>query len=399
MNVGIVADFYYPWIGGPAAAIRGLAHGLAERGHRVSLLVPSPDGQYRVELDGRVEVTRASTLPIPFGYRLRASLPPRDVTRWLDRCLPDVVQVHHPFPLSAAAAIAARHRGIPVVATNHTIPECSLWGLRTWGPAYRAACRAFGSWIVWLLGRCDVVTTPTATAARMLRELGFGRQVTVISNGIDTDRFSPGGTDRSLQARLGLDERPIVLYTGRLDAEKQMDVWLRAAARLSAETDVQFAVGGEGADRPRLESLVKELGLNDRVRFIGYVSDSELPSLYRLAVLYLITSPVELQSISTLEATASGLPIVGVDAGALPELVRDGLNGYLVVPGDWEFAARAAMTILQDEKRRCSMALQSRELALEHSIARSIEAYTQLFEQTVIRSRGDRRLERVSAAG
>jgi glycosyltransferase involved in cell wall biosynthesis len=399
VNVGIVADFYYPWIGGPAAAIRTLAAGLTERGHTVSLLVPSPDGPGRRELDGQIEVTRASSIAVPFGYRLRAAVPSSRVAAWFDRTQPDLIHVHHPFPLSAASVLLARRRGIPVVATNHTIPACSLWGIRHLGPVHAGACRGLGAWITWLLSRCDAVTAPTATAARLTRECGFERPIAVISNGIDTGRFSPGAPDASLRERFALDARPVVLYTGRLDAEKEMTTWLQTAARLAQRTDVQLVIGGEGADRPRLETLVRGLGLERRARFIGYVPDSELPQLYRLADVYLITSPVELQSISTLEAMASGVPIVAVDAGALPELVRDGLNGYLVIPGNWEGAARAVMKVLEDENLRRSMSRQSRDLALEHSIGFTIDAYERLFEQTAIRARGDRRLEQLSAAG
>jgi glycosyltransferase involved in cell wall biosynthesis len=221
----------------------------------------------------------------------------------------------------------------------------------------------------------------------------------VISNGIDAERFSPGPEDSDLRRRLGFDLRPVVLYTGRLDAEKEMDVWLRAAAAVSQTHDVQFAVGGEGMERSRLETLAEHLGIRDRTRFIGYVVGADLPSLYRLADLYLITSPVELQSIATLEAAASGLPVVAADAAALPELVKDGWNGYLVVDGDWEGAARAVRRILNEPHVREVMASRSRELAEAHALSRTVDAYERLLGMVSSRAARDRPVGRLTAAG
>jgi len=390
VRIGLVTDFYYPWIGGPSAVVRNLSHGLAARGHTVVLLAPSADGPPTVETDGPVEVRRVSTVPVPFGYNVRASgLPFSTVTDWLRSAAPDVVHVHHPFPLSAAAVYGARSSGIPAAATNHTIPECSLWGLRNLGPLYHGARFAFGRWIVHLLHRCSAVATPTDTAAQALHVLGYSGPVVTISNGVDVGRFSPGSVSPRLRRRLGLDERPVVLYTGRLDAEKQMDVWIRAAVHTSRRIDAQFVVGGQGTARPSLVRLAAELGVADRIRFIGYLDEPDLPDLYRLADVYFITSPVELQSIGTLEAIASGLPVVAVRAGALPELVRDGDNGRLVPPGDSAAATESLVDLLSDAGLRARMSLRSRSRALAHDLERSIDSYERFLLAV---SGGDRRV-------
>lgn len=395
MRVGVVTDFYYPWIGGPSAAVRNLSNGLADRGHDVFLLAPSPDGAVCEQHEGPVCVTRVRTVPVPVGYRLRTAVPPIGIASWLRRTRPDVIHIHHPFPLSAAALAIARGHRVPVAATNHTIPECSLWGLRG-SRLFPAARLALGRWIVNVLSRCDRVATPTETAAQLLRQLGFHRNIHVISNGVDVDRFKPGPPLRELGRRLGLDSRPVMLYTGRLDAEKEMDVWLRAAAEIARRRDVQFVVGGEGTDRPRLEALAVDLGLEGHARFVGYLDESEYPALYRLADVYCITSPVELQSITTLEAVASGLPVVAVGAGALPELVRNGENGYLVQQGNWAGVADAADCILGEADKRAAMRQASRSVALDHALQRSIELYEGFLEAAA--RRGDNSIERIPAA-
>jgi glycosyltransferase involved in cell wall biosynthesis len=376
VKVGLVTDFYYPWIGGPATFIRNLGHGLAARGHDVSLLAPSAAGPGRDELDGAMEVHRARTVPVPFGYRLRVSSSPLlDAERWLHHVRPDVVHIHHPFPLSSGAAWIARRQGIPVVATNHTIPECSLWGMRSTPVVYPLLTGGLGRWIVALLERCNAVSTPTETAAELLRDLGYRRPVCPISNGVDTSRFRPGPRPPELASRLRIDGRPVVLYTGRLDAEKQMGVWLRAAALVARQMDVQFLIGGNGSERARLELLSAELGLEDRVHFFGYLSEEEYPLVYRLADVFCLTSEVELQSIATLEAISSGLPAVGVRAGALPELIQGGDNGHLALPGDAVGVAEGLLHVLSNAAQRREMGRHSRTIAQHHDVSTTIKRY------------------------
>jgi glycosyltransferase involved in cell wall biosynthesis len=128
------------------------------------------------------------------------------------------------------------------------------------------------------------------------------------------------------------------------------------------------------------------------------VSEEELPQLYRLADIYLMLAPVELQSISTLEAMASGLPVVAAAAGALPELVSPNVNGYLVPTSDPVEASSAVLNLLADSTRREMMGKASREIALRHDLSHTITAYEQVFDESRT-GRGHRRVERVSAAG
>ena len=401
MRIGLAADFYYPWIGGPSILLRNLARALADRGHSVSLLVPSPTGPAYVERDGAARVYRVQTLPSPVGHNLRVALrAPAAARAWLREMEPDVVHVHHPFPIGAATILGARRAGVPVVSTNHTIPACSLWGIRSTGPLNTAATAAFGRWIAWLMKRSDAVVTPSKLAADELRTMGFAGEISVISNGVDTERFQPGREgSASLRGRLHLDQRPVVLYTGRLDAEKSMDLWLRTAAAVRQRHRVQFVIGGEGTERSRLEGAVRRLGISADTRFVGYVSDDDLPDLYRLADVYFIASTVELQSITTLEAMASGLPVVAAAAAALPELVAGGVNGVLFAPGD-EAAARDALgNVLGDAELREGLGAGARATALRHDLRQSIDAYERLLLEIATRERGTRHLERAVIAG
>jgi 1,2-diacylglycerol 3-alpha-glucosyltransferase len=366
-------DFYYPWIAGPAPFIQNLSTGLAELGHDVSIVCPSPTGRPYTE-PGNPEHHRVRTWSVPVGYQLRAGFPLVDLAGYSRAWRPDIVHIHHPFPISLSALSFAKLGHIPVVATNHTIPECSLYGMRNsrwYGPAHST----FAFYLRHVLHRADAVTTPTATAANMLRRLGFDRTVVPISNGVDMDRFRPPADEQPHEAE------PIVLYTGRLDAEKDMDTLIGAIPHVLEHVTARFRIGGEGADRARLERLVKDLGVAHAVSFTGYASEQELPAVYQSSSVYAISSPVELQSISTLEAMASGLPVVAVNAGALPELVRPGVNGHLAAAGDVNAFAAGLVELIADRAQRRTMGAASRTIAQEHGLKRMVQAYNAIFQE------------------
>jgi 1,2-diacylglycerol 3-alpha-glucosyltransferase len=372
-----VTDFYYPWIAGPAPVIRNLSLGLSDAGHDVVIACPSPSGR-RFEEVGPPRTHRVRTLPVPFGYNLRAGLPLMDMTNLIRSWRPDVVHVHHPFSISSAAVLAAKAHRVPIVATNHTIPECTLFGLRQ-SSLYRPLSAGLALQIRMILGAADAVTTPTATAAGMLRDLGFRKSVLPISNGVDTKRFTPPIAGR------GTSAKPTILYTGRLDDDKDMETLIQALPRVLQTVDANVRIGGEGTDRVRLERLVCELGMGDRVQFTGYVSHDELPDVYRDAAVYCITSRVELQSISTLEAMASGLPVVAVDAGALPELVKPGVNGCLVSPGNASSFAEGMLEILTNPDIADRYGAASRAIAETHSIQAMILQYERVMRSVALK--------------
>jgi glycosyltransferase involved in cell wall biosynthesis len=246
--------------------------------------------------------------------------------------------------------------------------------------AYPLALRAFRWYLAWLLEHATAICTPTRTAAALMNALGLSRRIEVISNGVDTSRFRPPDDRAATRRAMGFPDKPVVLYTGRLDAEKDMETWLRAAAALPPEIDAHLVLGGEGADKPRLQGIVHRLGLQSKVTFPGYLPVEQLPRLYQAADVYFITSAVELQSITTLEALATGLPVVAADAAALPELVVPGENGYLARPGDAASFRGALADILGSPALAARMGAAGRLLAERHSLEHVAARHEQLLE-------------------
>jgi phosphatidylinositol alpha-1,6-mannosyltransferase len=175
--------------------------------------------------------------------------------------------------------------------------------------------------------------------------------------GTDPTWFRPGIDPTAVRERFALPDGGTrwLVTVARLQEHKGMDTVIRALpAILARAPDVRYAVAGTGPDRERLERLVQELGLGDRVRFLGGVGDQDLPAFYNLASVYVGASRragrlgVEGFGISLVEASACGLPVVAGNSGGIPDAVRDGETGFLVPPEDPAALAAAVSRLLAD---------------------------------------------------
>ncbi len=337
MRILLVTDQYFPMVGGVPSATRALASGLAQRGHAVTVLAPSPGPRSAAGLDGQARVCYLGSRSWPWYPDMRvARLPVRSVRHLVSASAPDVVHIHAPLMLGVLARRQARRCGFPVVYTNHYLPS-NVSTSPHGGP--RLLDSAFYAWIVGFANRCSLATAPSATGLALLRDRGLAVASRVVSNGVDTRRYAPGPADQQLRQRYGVPAGwPAVLTVGRLSGEKCIEVLLGAAARL--RRPARLLIAGTGPLDGRLRARAAALGLTGRVSFLGHVPDADLPGLYRLADVFAIASVAELQSLATMEAMASGLPVVAADALALAELVEHEGNGFLFERGDQAGMAR-----------------------------------------------------------
>jgi glycosyltransferase involved in cell wall biosynthesis len=231
--------------------------------------------------------------------------------------------------------------------------------------------------------RLDGVTTPTETGVTILKRAGLRVPVQAISCGVDAWQFRPRPQlDRAaMRRKYGLAvDKALLLYVGRLDAEKCLDLVIHALTMLK-RTDVQFAIAGAGSHSHELAALVQELGLTDQVFFTGFVPDADLPLLLNSADAFVMPSHAELQSIATLEAMASGLPVLAANACALPELVQPDVNGYLFAPHDTNAVADRIMTLLANRTRWAEMGAASRVKVQAHTRAHTIQRYLDWYQE------------------
>jgi len=208
-------------------------------------------------------------------------------------------------------------------------------------------------------------STWTGDLARRVYELlhrpDLAARVQVVPLGTDPAQFHPGIDATAIRTRYGLEGGPWLLTVARLEWHKGIDTVIKALSAVrTAHPTARYAVAGVGPRQPQLEALASEVGLRDAVRFLGFVPDADLPALYNAAHLYVGASRyhellVEGFGISIVEASASGLAVVGGRSGGVAEAVREGETGILVDPEDSAAVAAGIMRLLGDDGVRRRM--------------------------------------------
>ncbi len=388
MRIAYLTQSYPPMISGAALFTRQLAETMADRGHQVLVIAASETGQAYLVRNKNLSVLRLPSTHNPFRVGQRLLLFSRSsLMKALREFEPEIIHTHEPFQLARVGLEYARPGQIPVVLTIHALPLF----IASYLPGFT---RDYVERILWgyarsLAGKFTAVVTPTATTSALVtRETGIAANT--ISCGLNLQTFQPllPSEDESVLRRkwnLPLS-KPLLLHVGRLDAEKHVERIIHAAARTVQQTAAHLVVVGDGVQKPKLIHLCRSLGIEDRVHFTGFVTvESGLPEIYRIASLFVTACEIETQGIVLLEAAASGLPIVAVRATCIPEIVRDGENGYLVEPGDINAMGEAMRLLVTETAWASYMGQASRSRVAAHGTQRTVEAYEQLYGRTLNR--------------
>ncbi|MFB4352397.1 glycosyltransferase [Microbacterium sp. LS_15] len=379
LRILIGCDTFAPDINGAARFAERLAAGLVQRGDDVHVVAPNQ--AYR-RTPARTEVIEGEPMTLHRLPSVRWA--PHDWLRFvwpwrskhyarkvLDAVQPDVVHIQSHIVIGRGLARIAHERGIPVIATNHVMAENILD--HTTMPKFIDDLVLRFAWAdakrTFSLTRA--ITTPTRRAADFLERTVAVKNVIPVSCGIDRTQYRPV---------IGPRDKNRIVFVGRLTAEKQVEVILQAMTKLDPALNVTFDIVGGGDQRKQLENLTGQLGLTDRVTFHGRTTDEELRALLSRASVFTIASIAELQSIATMEAMASALPIVAADAVALPHLVHDGENGYLFEPGNADaLAARLTDVLTADQAEYERMQQASLDGVVIHDINRTLDTFEALY--------------------
>jgi glycosyltransferase involved in cell wall biosynthesis len=373
-------------ISGAAIIAEKLAQAMAERGHQVLVIAASDHGQPYLVQNGNLSLHRLHSYQNPVRVCQRFLLYPRHASlRALQDFIPDIIHTHEPLQMGLLGIEYARRVDIPVTLTIHQLP----WFVASYLPNM-IGIRAFAESALWAYARMILrqftsVTTPSHTVSKLVASM-TGVQPMTISNGISLETFHPplsADDETDMRKKLNLPLHvPIILHLGRLDTDKHVERVILAAVQAMHQTEAHLLIVGDGCEKPVLQKMCKTLGIADRTHFPGYVSLQEgLPEIYRLASLFVTASEIETQSIVLLEAIASGLPIVAVRASSIPEIVYDGVNGYLAEPGDIHTLSKAIRGLLVNPVKAKLMGTASHALAVRHKFQYTIDEYEGIYRQ------------------
>lgn len=372
MKIAIFSDTFPPQINGVSNVVYRSGLALARRGHDIRIFTVGrpekdrPEILYTDATGGRASVVFLPSIPF-WGYPgERIALPLGFTLNKIRKFRPDVIHTHTPFGVGWEAVLAAKVLKIPLFGTHHTFYDHYLKLIHL---NYDWIKNFSWRYTVAYYNRCNVILSPSRSLAGVLKSYGAMRPLQILPNSINTDFFHsvPDNTQKKLKNKSTVAGQTLV-YVGRVSYEKSLDVVIRAlATALQNLPHLQLIIAGDGPARIGLEKLTRDLGVANNVRFLGFCRGSDLLEVLWRGNIFLTASKSENMPISILEAMAAGLPVIGVDALGIPELVKDGLNGFIVAPDNPHLMAQKITELAGNNDLRNNFASASRKLALNYA--------------------------------
>ncbi|MBL1210632.1 glycosyltransferase [Geminocystis sp. GBBB08] len=337
MRIALFTETFLPKVDGIVTRLKHTVEHLQKQGDEV--LIFSPEGGLKEYKGARINGIKG--IPLPLYPELKLAIPNPSINFALQRFKPDLIHVVNPAVLGVGGIYYAKKLNIPLVASYHThLPQY----------LHHYNLGAFEG-ILWELLKLahNQAQLNLCTSTAMVNELishGIER-VDLWQRGVDTDSFHPSLASSHMRNKLsqGHPEAPLLLYVGRVSAEKEID---KIKPVLESIPEARLAIVGNGPARPELETHFA----NTNTNFVGYLHGSELGAAYASADAFVFPSSTETLGLVLLEAMAAGCPVVAARRGGIPDIVTDGVNGYMFNPDEADGAIAATTRLLGDKEER-----------------------------------------------
>ncbi|BAZ52316.1 group 1 glycosyl transferase [Nostoc sp. NIES-4103] len=338
MRIALFTETFLPKVDGIVTRLRHTVDHLQRNGNQV--LVIAPDGGI-TEHKG-AKVYGVSGFPLPLYPELKMALPRPSIGYALEEFQPDIIHVVNPAVLGLSGIFYSKILNIPLVASYHThLPQY----LQHYGLGMLEGLL----WELLKAGHNQAVLNLCTSTAMMEELTAHGiERVQVWQRGVDTELFHPDLASMDMRSRLSQNhpEKPLLLYVGRLSAEKEIE---RIKPILEAIPQARLALVGDGPHRQALEKHFAGTNTN----FVGYLMGQELGSAFASADAFIFPSRTETLGLVLLEAMAAGCPVVAARSGGIPDIVTEGVNGYLFDPtADIQDAIAATVSLLEQKQER-----------------------------------------------
>jgi glycosyltransferase involved in cell wall biosynthesis len=336
MRVALFTETFLPKVDGIVTRLRHTVEHLQLASHQV--LVFCPDGGMTEYLGA--EIAGISSFPLPLYPEVKMALPRPAIGHALQKFRPDIIHVVNPAVLGLAGIFYAKQMHLPLLASYHThLPKY----LEHYGLGMLEGLL----WELLKLGHNQAALN-LCTSTAMVQELAsHGIERTDLwQRGVDTDTYHPSLANAEMRDRLsqGHPEAPLLLYVGRLGAEKEIE---QIKPVLAAMPGARLAIVGDGPHREQLKAEFADTPTH----FVGYLGGKTLASAYASADAFIFPSRTETLGLVLLEAMAAGCPVVAARSGGIPDIVTDGENGYLFDPQQTNGAIAATQKLFASDRQ------------------------------------------------
>jgi len=376
MKIGMMADTYKPYISGVTNYIALNKQTLEAAGHEVYVFTFG-DLEHQ---DDEPRVIRSPGLPLSdtgFYLSLRYKTKYKKLLQTMD-----VVHVHHPFLSGRLAITYCRPANIPIIYTNHTRFDLYAQARIPLMPE-EVSNSLLHAYMPDFCEQMDLVISPSNGMEKVLRQYGVESHVEVVPNGVDLTHFH--NAKPLSRTDFGFTENDILLvYAGRIAPEKNLEFLIQAfagASQVIPNIHLLIVGGGQKEHVEEVTPLPSEYGVQDRVRFVGMIPYSQLPSYLAMCDVFVTASVSEVHPLSVIEAMGTGLPIMGIDSPGVGDSVVDGETGLLAKDDVASYTAKLTYLCLNRDlhKRFGSAAREaSEQYAIERTTSIMMEHYTRL---------------------
>ncbi|MEY3436860.1 MAG: N-acetyl-alpha-D-glucosaminyl L-malate synthase BshA [Bacteroidota bacterium] len=372
MNIGIVC---YPTFGGSGVLATELGKALADKGHNIHFITY----QQPVRLTGFstnifYHEVRVPTYPLfdypPYESALASAMV--DVIR--NNHL-DLLHVHYAIPHAAAAYMAKKileHEGvfIPVITTLHGTDITLVGRDKTYAPV-----------VAFSINQSDAITAVSHNLRKETYEIfHIEKEIEVIQNFVDVSRFKRKPIDAFRKVIAPNGERILVHASNFRKVKRVQDV-IHVFQKVNAVMPSKLLLVGDGPERHMAEELSRELHIEDEVRFVGKQQDME--EIFAVTDIFLLPSEYESFGLAALEAMAAGAAVVSSNAGGLPEVIEQGVCGYMANVGDIEAMSNFALDILKNDDRLANFKKAAKIQAERFDIRNIIPLYEELYQKVI----------------
>ncbi len=382
MNIAIVCVSVNLQNAGSLVSTWRFATNLAKRGHQVLLI--STGKVNSVEVVEGVKVIRFKawpTLGTEGTFRMLLFASCKKIKKIFVEENVEIVHFMLPTPLCFSASKAAKELNLPLIGHSHTQPENMLIPIKLNNQFLN---RLFYRYLIWFYSRANVIVCPTKFAQQKMIEHGLKIKTTVISNGVELDKFKPAAVPEKFYKDFAMEKKDKhILFVGRIWPEKNIPTLIKALPLIlekipKAHLDI---VGKKENHYSSLKRLVKKLGLEEKVTFLGKVSPEDLNNAYNACTVFCLPSYVELEGMVVLEAMACGKPIIVSNSPQSASQFYVNGNGYVFKADDPKDLAEKIVRVLSDESLQKKMTSKSlnivKGLTMEKSIRKLEELYAQ----------------------
>ncbi len=385
MRIGVFTDSYLPTVDGIVNSILNTRAELERQGHEVHVFAPKPHKDVTLEVDENTHLFKANIFkPYPSYHMAWLPANANKLVKDLDL---DIIHSHGIAFVGYKAVWTSFTMDIPIVVTYHTMVNDVLRTYLTDGRLVEVVNRLLWSYSRWYFRRCDAILLPSkATKEEMRKQCGKANMLRayVVPSGVASQHYIKDGDRQKGCKKLKLDpENRFLLHFGRIAREKRLELIFEAMPQIRrTHPRAKLLVAGKGPALGYYKELAKSLQITDMVRFLGFIPDHKLPALYNASELFVTASKFETQGLVILEAMAAGKPCVGPSFRAIPEIIKDDVNGHLFPPDNVMGCVKAIITTLDD---RDHLAQGARRSAQEYSVEKCTHRLVDVYDMVLAR--------------